>query len=530
MPTSWIEQAQQYKSPLAVVAGFLLRSRETQAQRARRRAGEVQRLRKLLQQQQATIASQQEQLAAKDAEIARLKRENRRLREQPPILPQDPPLPSHQFGARMISLCVNLARRIGLRPVPDVLQLVFSWLDAQVELPTWSAIRTWCQRVGIAALQEPVEAADDWIWMADHSNQIGPEKVLVILGVRASNLPPPGEALKHEHVRVLELNVGTRWKRDDMAQVYEQLAQRCGIPRAVLVDGAVELREGAQRCEFQRPNAENTLILGDFKHYAANVLKKIVGADRRFVEFTAQLGRTRSAIQQTELAHLTPLSFRPKARFMNLEPTLKWAQMALWQLAHPDTEARRLISDERISEKLGWLQEFREDIQRWHGCQEVVSAACTFVNTQGLFRGSARALRNHLATLRKTTLGEAEQQTCASRQVAARLLRLVRQSERKLAEGERLPMSTEILESSFGLYKQLEGQHGKGGFTSLLAAYGCLLSPTTAASIRRDFARVSVKDTRIWVSQTLGPTLASRRQAAYREARQPCNNLQFKTT
>ena len=32
-------------------------------------------------------------------------------------------------------------------------------------------------------------------------------------------------------------------------------------------------------------------------------------------------------------------------------------------------------------------------------------------------------------------------------------------------------MSTEILESSFALYKQLEKQHSKSGFTGLLLAY-----------------------------------------------------------
>jgi hypothetical protein len=99
------------------------------------------------------------------------------------------------------------------------------------------------------------------------------------------------------------------------------------------------------------------------------------------------------------------------------------------------------------------------------------------------------------------------------------LLRFVRQSESQLAKGQRLPLSTEILESSFGLFKQLERQHSKGGFTSLLAAYGCLLHASTPESIRRDFAQVSVKDMRAWVSAKLGQTLASKRQTAYQEFR-----------
>lgn len=516
MVTSWIEQAKEFKSPLSVVAGFLLRSRQTQAKRAKSRTQEIQRLKKVVEQQQETIRKGREVLAKMNAQFARMEIENEQLRKQPPLLPEDPPLPHHEFGPEMISLCVNLARRIGLRSVPDVLKMVLDWLGAQAKLPDWTTVRTWTLRAGVAAIKRPIEEADDWIWMADHSNQIGPEKALSIIGLRASKMPPPGQALKHEDVRVLELSPGTSWKREDMAEAYEQLALQCGTPLAVLVDGAVELREGAETLQKSR---KNMVILGDFKHYAANVLKKIVGTDERFSEFSTRLGRTRSAIQQTELAHLTPPSPKPKARFMNLKPTLRWAEMVSWQLAHPHSKARHDITAGRMNEKLGWLREFRDDIHRWNACQEVVCASLKFINEQGLFQGVAHRLQDHLRTLRNDADNEEAKGTNPSRQVIACLLRFVRQSEVKLAEGQRLPMSTEILESSFGLFKQLERQHSKGGFTSLLAAYGCLLDATTPESIRRDFAQISVKDTRDWVSEKLGKTLASKRQTAYQEFR-----------
>jgi hypothetical protein len=81
-------------------------------------------------------------------------------------------------------------------------------------------------RVGVAAIEEPVEQADDWIWMADHSNQIGQEKALVVLGLRASQMPPPGTPLTHANVRTLLVQPGTDWKREDMADAYEQLTAR----------------------------------------------------------------------------------------------------------------------------------------------------------------------------------------------------------------------------------------------------------------------------------------------------------------
>lgn len=494
-----------YKSPFRVVMAFLLRSRETQAKRAREKSQEIQDHKRINQEQQRVIANQEQELAEMKLQIAQLKAESQRLRQQPPVLPHDPPLPYHEFGPKMISLGVNLARTIGLRPAVRCLEIVFDWLGVTERLPEWTTVRTWLMRAGVAAIEEPIEAADDWVWMADHSNQIGPEKALVIIGLRASKIPPRGVAIAHRDVRVLAVEPGVSWKREDMARAYEELADRIGAPLAVVTDGAVELREGAEVLQKQR---KDVIILGDFKHFAANVLKKIVGDSDPFARFTSQVGCTRSAIQQTELGHLTPPSPRPKARFMNLATTLRWAQMVLWQLAHPHSEARCGIMAERLNEKLGWLRTFRDHIPCWSACQAVVSASITFINQQGLFRGAANQLAAELESV----------STCdASRAVADRLLDFVRQSEEKLIDGQRLPQSTEILESSFGLFKQLERQHSKGGFTSLLAAFGALLKPATPESIRRDFARVSVQQMRAWVTQNLKTTLASKRQTAYAE-------------
>ncbi len=253
------------------------------------------------------------------------------------------------------------------------------------------------------------------------------------------------------------------------------------------------------------------IVLSDFKHYAANVLKKIVGSSESFVRFMSQMGSTRSAIQQTELGHLTPPSPRPKARFMNLAATLTWAGMALWQLTHPHSKARREITAARMQEKLGWLTTF----QRRHSPLERLPSRGLRI---GHIRQQAGPLSGRAAD-RRWPQNLKSLQTCDdSRAVGEQLTNIcTRQSEEKLAEGQRLPLSTEILESSFGLFKQLERQHSKGGFTSLLAAFGALLKPATPESIRCDFARVSVKQMRAWVNKNLKTTLASKRQTAYAE-------------
>lgn len=59
---------------------------------------------------------------------------------------------------------------------------------------------------------------------------------------------------------------------------------------------------------------------------------------------------------------------------------------------------------------------------------------------------------------------------------------------------------TEILGSSFSLYKQLERQHSKGGFTSVLPTFAALLKPTTPAAVSKAFAQVSNNDVKQWAS------------------------------
>jgi hypothetical protein len=507
MESSWQEVRSECKMPLRVVLWCL----RQKLQRRERRCGlfrwQLDELRGEVAGLSAEIAKRDAQLHALRDRLRKAEAENRRLAAAPCRLPDDPPLGSHKYGLRMICLAVNLARAVGLRPSERALRIFWEWLGIEQPLPNWTTIRMWLMRSGLAVLEEPCETADDWVWMVDHSNQIGPEKVLVVLGVRASQLPPPGKTLEHENMRVLMVEPGTHWKRENVAAAYDELAQRCGPPRAVLSDGAAELREGAESLKIGR---SDTIVVQDFKHKAASLLKSRLETCPRFAAFNTAMGKTRSAIQQTELAHLTPPTQRSKARFMNLGPTLEWASAVSWLLDHPEAESRRGIASERLEEKLGWLRPFATELAAWDACQRVIHAGLRFINEQGLSHGAAERLRVVLAT---TANGE------ASQWLADRLVDFVAAAEAKLPPGERLPMSTEILESTFALYKQLEGQHSKGGFTSLLACFAALLKPATEESVRRAFSRVSVKHARAWAKTNLGTTLTSKRHALYAEFR-----------
>ena len=102
--------------------------------------------------------------------------------------------------------------------------------------------------------------------------------------------------------------------------------------------------------------------------------------------------------------------------------------------------------------------------------------------------------------------------------MASQLIEFVRESELQLAEGDRAWLSTENLESLFGRYKRLEGQHSKGGFTSLVAALPTLTIDWNADLVRASLSSVSVKQMNEWVTTNPGKTMTSKRATAYKES------------
>ena len=449
------------------------------------------------------------------ARIEQLEAENRGLQDRvlvleaeaskprAPVLPLGETPPGQQFGAGMMALCVNLARQIGLRPAVTALGTFFVWLNVSPATPTYQTIRLWMQRIGLDRMRN-VAKEDGGVWLTDHSNQIGKEKVLTIMKVREWQ---PGAALRLEDMDILMVKPGESWKREDVAAAYQATAKRCGVPRAVEMDGAVELREPVATLGKPR---KRPLTLRDPKHFLANQLEALLKKDPQWEAFTKQLGGTRSAVQQTELAHFVPPSFKAKARFMNLKPTLHWALTTLWHLAHPDSQSRRGIASERMREKLGWLEAFAPNIEQWQECQTVISATLTFLNTEGVFRGVAERLRERVTGLACGVMGK---------ELVARTVTFLDEHEKNLKDGEHLPMSTEIVESAFGTYKQLEKQQSKGGFTHLLLTFPVLLRATMPEEVRASFARVKVADVKLWEKENMPQTLIAKRQLMFREAK-----------
>ena len=98
-----------------------------------------------------------------------------------------------------------LVARAGQRCLAAVLQLVAPWLPGGHETPCANTGRLWLLRLGLYELTRPKPKADDWVWILDHTVQLGGMKALIIVGIRLSQWEEPRRPLRHEDLTVLDV-------------------------------------------------------------------------------------------------------------------------------------------------------------------------------------------------------------------------------------------------------------------------------------------------------------------------------------
>ena len=414
----------------------------------------------------------------------------------------DDSAPAENPRARFQALWLNLVltAHSTLRGASAVWNVLRQFVPGLPEAPDWTTGRTWLLRLGCDRLRRPKERAADWIGFIDHTVQIGPQKVLLILGIRASHLPTdrPLQLADMEPIALVPT------ERADTAHVCEALQHataETGIPTAILSDHGAELVSGIARFRQDHPQ---TRALYDLKHKAACLLKRHLEADPRFAEYSRQMAQCKFQVSQTELDFLVPPSGRRKARFMNLEQFVGWGRRTLQVLERPSPVVCQHASRERLEQKLGWLRDYREALTEWTSWLTTIDTAQHAVRCGITFETPLR-----LATQLP------KPQRASTAQLRFDLLEFVSAEAAQLAEGERLPLMTEVLESCFGRLKFLEGDQQQRGFSALLLSLGALVGTWTPLEIAEALDRTPLKVVGYWVRTLLGLTHHTKRRLAY---------------
>ncbi len=408
------------------------------------------------------------------------------------------------FSFGVIALYVDfvVGAAVSLRGASAILAILQQSFTEVSDAPSANAGQMWLLRLGLYELTRPKEKATDWMWIVDHTIQIGTTKCLLIVGCRLAVWQAQQRPLTHQDLQMLALEPVEESNGAIVDQQLETLAEEIGFPREIVSDHGSDLKRGiADFCQ-RHPEIANVY---DIKHKTALVVKHELEADLQWLDFVGEIGRVRVRLQQTPLAHLSPPSFTSKARYMNLEEMVAWGQRVLVYLDNPRPVDDAKVPRQELHEKLGWLKKYRLSLAAWSETMAVVSATLTYVRKRGYHATANEELAKKLPQV-QSSLGQ---------RVAAALLAFVATESAQAREGEALQGSSEVLESLIGKGKRLEGQQSKSGFTKMLLAIAAVVVKPSKDYLAAAFEQVKVHHVIDWCKEKLGTSLQAKRRRAF---------------
>ncbi len=392
---------------------------------------------------------------------------------------------------------------LGYKQIEHVFKTLFS--DSPQKKPADSTIRLWIMRLGYAKLTKDLPDGQ-WVMIGDVTVDIGTLKCLVTVGVNLDILYEREDiTLTLDDLEIVGIHPTQKSTGEFAEKSFRDDIDRLGgfkNLKAILIDQGSDLTKGSK---LLKQAEEKLKILHDISHKLALVLKKDLENDPLWEEYTKHLTKTKQLVQQTELAGLQPPKQRNKARFMNVSRYISW-----FRKIYKSKEDGNLkqISEERFNEYFGWMQKFEffyEIIEQKVGITEIIKDT---VRRGGYSMG----IYEYLVDL--FNLMPLDQ---AVRNFTCDALNAVYEEVKKLDKGERLPASTEIVESLFGCYKN-HSSCGGHGITGNVLTLGALVgTKLTSEEVSKTMEKTPVESILDWVNSNVGDTLAKLRNRFFKD-------------
>ncbi len=417
----------------------------------------------------------------------------------------------YSVGVMLLFVTFVLSSVTSLRGAARAIEIVTAQIPLPVPLPpcSWATGRLWLLRLGLYKLTRPKTVADDWVWILDHSVQIGQEKCLLILGIRLSTLQNTSCRLTHADLEPLDLRPVKKSTGDVVYQQLENAVKHTGVPREILSDHGPDLQSGIHQFCQAHPT---TCAVYDITHKAAALVKAFLTYDDTWDDFCRFATTMKQQVQQTELAPLAPPAQKSKARYMNVERLGTWAGHLLDVLDEGSAViGTTTISDHADRGKADWVERFRDDIEVWAAVFGIVEMVEQSVRQHGLQQACVDEVEARLHAMNTyphvADFGE-------------NLLSFIRTESAKAHPGERLLGSSEVIESVFGKLKHIEGAQAKQGFTGLILSAAAMVGSTSAAVVQQAMETISVKAVYRWCREMLGVSVQAQRQMLFAQAQQ----------
>ena len=359
--------------------------------------------------------------------------------------------------------------------------------------PCHTTIRTWLAKMGLDAIKHKKDRTLDEAYaiIMDASITVGDQQMLLALKVPADHT---GKALTHADEEVVGMAVSENWPAAKVKEFCEEIAQEQGHkPEYYITDNGKNLSKAIKMLELPHHR--------DISHTLAVFLKQVYEKDGEFVTFKDLVANTKH-LALTKFAYLMPPKQRSIARFMNLYPIADWAKKVLQNYPRMTEEEKYYFSfvprNASLVEELDEVMSTYTDIMKMckqEGFSARTVAKCKRVLNQRMLDGNERMRQLHGLIISY----------------------LDTESALLTAEHSNHNVSSDIIESDFGIFKDSMPSNKTSGFTESilyipLRPKACNLEDAAKIDIKTIMERRTVKEVKQWKKEHLKTNPMSKRR------------------
>lgn len=361
-----------------------------------------------------------------------------------------------------------------------------------MKAPSHATVLLWIKKYGYYELTKEKFHAEDWVILLDESVQFGQNKLLVIYGIRHSDIDFT-RPLHYKDLTPLVLKSKSGWKAVDIKEQIQMIQQQIGTIQYAVADQGNSIRKALNLMDIPH--------IYDLSHFISLTIEHLYKNDSAFKEYTQKLAHLRGAQALSTMAHVLPPVQRAKARFMNLRPISDWGIAVLRLLDKPTDPYKAEL------ENLIWVNQYRSLIVELSLLNKMVNEMQFLLKTQGL--------SNKNIALCKSILAQAntERLRFFSKDMLAYLFSTIKTAP----NAKKIICSSDILESSFGKYKNYLQANPMTGITNLCLSLSAFTGVLNVHKVKCAFENTTITDIKDWTNMNVGKTTMMMRKEIFKK-------------
>ncbi len=405
------------------------------------------------------------------------------------------PVPGHRFPLVVIQLCVLIYLRTncGLRTVVKILEIFAEVLgEGFGKIPCYNTVENWMKKLGLSVYQDDQPCkGKKFAMVIDESIAINGQKLLLALAIPSEHQDRP---VKHEDVTVLNMTVGANFKGEDIKNKIDEATNSAGSEAEYVVsDNAHNLVRGI----LDSGNVHHA----DISHSMGVILKHTYEKQADFVELTTLLGKIRLQYHLTNKAYLLPPNMRTIARFMNMSEWVKWGNSMLACFDKLPKE---------MQEAFAFINDYKSLFQELMAALDAIRHIEHICKNYGFSIKTSKECQSYIIT---HVIGNAYPRQA---NLGLKMLEYFRKEEALLNEDRNICISSDIIESTFGIYKSKKSPnklYGITPFALMIPLYPKIVneSVTKTFNFKERLVNVKLKDIDAWATKHLSKNWVTER-------------------